>query len=71
MYQGMVASVIGKFANTSAHTSYLFFVKDHFHDTCISQLSRHKKPVTTSSWLVTLEVFKKLRPVLVGPPIIY
>jgi hypothetical protein len=28
MYQGMVASVIGKFANTSAHTSYLFIVKN-------------------------------------------
>ena len=26
----MVASVIGKFTNTSAHTSYLFFVKEHF-----------------------------------------
>jgi hypothetical protein len=28
MYQGMVASVIGKFANTSAHTSYLYLVKN-------------------------------------------
>jgi hypothetical protein len=28
MNQGMVASVIGIFANTSAHTSYLFLVKD-------------------------------------------
>ena len=28
MNQGMVASVIGKFTNTSAHTSYLFLVKE-------------------------------------------
>jgi hypothetical protein len=28
MNQGMVASVIGKFTNTSAHTSYLSLVKE-------------------------------------------
>ena len=28
MNQGMVASVIGKFTNTSAHTSYLYLVKE-------------------------------------------
>jgi hypothetical protein len=43
MYQGMVASVIGKFTNTSAHTSYLFLVKDPFPDSRVSPLSPAQK----------------------------
>jgi hypothetical protein len=31
MYQGMVAFVNGKFINVSAHTSYLYLVKELIH----------------------------------------
>jgi len=71
MNQGMVASVIGKFANTSAHTSYLLLVKEPNFDNRVSRLPRHKKPATLPFRLATMSIFKKLRRVLVGPPIIY
>jgi len=31
MYQGMVAFIDGKFINMSAHTSYLYLVKEPIH----------------------------------------
>jgi hypothetical protein len=72
MYQGMVASVIGKFTNTSAHTSYLFLVKDPFPDSRVSPLPPAQKTRgSTISVCHDGSFLQFVRPVLVGPPIIY
>ena len=64
MNQGMVASVIGKFTNTSAHTSYLYFVKELFP-------YKQKPAAQPSRFAAPADSFQNLNPVQVGPAIIY
>jgi hypothetical protein len=73
MYQGMVASVIGKFTNTSAHTSYLFLVKEHFPTAAFRDRPRTSKIARLNPFGSPRRKirFQNLNPVLVGPAIIY
>ena len=64
MNQGMVASNIGIITNTSAHTSYLYLVKQLYPYKQNPRLNPLGSPRRTIQ-------FQNLNPVLVGPPIIY
>jgi hypothetical protein len=73
MNQGMVASVIGKFTNTSAHTSYLFLVKEHFSTIAFRNRPRTSKTARLNPFGSPRRKirFQNLSPLLVGPAIIY
>jgi hypothetical protein len=69
----MVAFVNGKFTNASAHTSYLYLVKEQFKG-CVSQPVPHTQPTRLKPSRIAAPVDSKtlnLHPVLGGPPIIY
>ena len=68
----MVASVNDKFINVSAHTSYLYLVKERISKTTFRDQSRTTKPQLNplGSPRRMIQKSQNLHPVLGGPPII-
>ena len=72
MNQGMVAFIDGKFINASAHTSYLYLVKELFQRLLFAAVPAQAKAAAQPfRFTAPVDSFSESAPVLSGPPIIY
>jgi hypothetical protein len=72
MNQGMVAFIDGKFINASAHTSYLYLVKERSYGR-LSRPHPHEQNLRLNPFRFAAPVdsVSESDPGLCGPPIIY
>jgi len=72
MNQGMVAFIDGKFTNASAHTSYLYLVKELLLRLLFATApARAKAAARPFRFAAPEDSFSESAPGLGGPPIIY